>query len=223
MTIKALIVLAALLPSAVVCSSWAVGADTTQPVDDTRPAADITTGRLGEKIKAVFSATAEPIGDVIHRIEGDHNLKFNVQWEALAKAAVTEKTPMTFKVNVGQSTQTLLKIVLISLNESIQDPDLKLQKDILNNGEIIISTRIDLFKNFVSTQKYLIPRVGDGQLMSSGEIIKMLKNTLPVGSFAEKPDGVGGSATVDHGYLVVTQTEENHRLVAAAMVPLYGR
>ena len=57
--------------------------------------------------------------------------------------------------------------------------------------------------------------------MFGGEIIKMLKDNLPAGSFPEKPQGVGGTATIDSGYLVITQTEENHRLVAAAIQPLY--
>jgi hypothetical protein len=220
---RACIVWAVLLASATLACARAFGAEnanTTQPVADTRAAADVTADRLNEKIEA-FKATAEPLADVIHRIEAAHNLKFNVRWDALAKTGVTQKTPVTLQVRAGLRTREVLKYILLSLNAPIKDPDLAAQRSVLDNGEILVTTRSDLFTHFTSVKNYPLPRSGNGLPIAGSGVISMLKDSLPPGSWAEKSGAVGGSVVVEGDHLVVTQTEENHRLVAAAIKPLF--
>jgi hypothetical protein len=210
-----------LAPTLLMCWFAVYAAPASQP--EPSPA-DKTQAALDKKIPA-FELNGEQIGPVLERFAGTAGIKINPQWEELKTGGLPPETLVHSKAK-GVRGKRLLQMILDAAAKSanVTDPMKQAVFEVLDDGRVLITSRQMMYTKYASEQRYEL-----GNLLNALDatdarnrmdaVAKLVEETVDPSSWAKErcgPVKCNGTA------LIVMQTEENQRAVAALLKKTLG-
>ncbi len=148
------------------------------------------------------------IEDIVQFLQDVTKTTFDVRWEAMAKAGVTRKTPVT--VNMREVTlETTLKLVLNHVSTASDRND-RLDYYV-RNGRLVIGTYRDL-GDVVTTRRYDVRGILSELKITSRKLIAQLLADVDPPSW-RPGSATEGAITHDAGLLIVRQSRDNHERI----------
>ncbi|MGC4030359.1 MAG: hypothetical protein QM754_01240 [Tepidisphaeraceae bacterium] len=175
---------------------------------------------------------AMPFESVIKTLAGNAKLDIDVQWDALTKAGWQKESAVSLNLrNVRLS--TVLTTAYEHLPEGPNGGKVTeaIQYRVLPSGRIIVTTQSDLLSRFIETKRYpvgdllvFMPSPEYKEVPTRAEledsITSLIRDTIAVGSWAEKPGDKGGTLVFDGDTLVVFNDVATQAKVAGLLEKL---
>lgn len=192
----------------------AEAAPTTQPLDPAAAALSAMSSRLAD-----FDGRGQRLEEALARLAEVGNVSLDVKWDDLAAAGISKDAPLDSQMT-NVSLRGALRIALTEATPPTKadQPELRPQIEVLDNGQVLITTTARLYERFTSERRYdladLMTRFTDANIRE--RFIDGIEKTLCRVVAPETWTGKTGTAIKhDDHTIIAVQTDENHRAIQA--------